>query len=157
MWSGTLCEVAAEIFPERALGVDEVRPFLISAFPWHDPLVARTPEHPDQWWEGLHPLFSAAYRGVGFDDMAAATLAGNVRRHFLDLRRWCLFEDTLPTLDELRRHGWRQVILSNHVPELADLVLELGLNSYIERVFCSALTGYEKPHIEEFKTAACVS
>jgi putative hydrolase of the HAD superfamily len=150
MWSGTLCEAAAELFPERPLGVSEVRPFLTSGFPWHEPLVSRKPEHPDHWWERLHPLFSAAYRGVGFDEMAAATLAASVRRHFLDVRRWRLFEDTLPTLDALRWSGWRQVILSNHVPELEDLVSALGLNSYIERVFCSALTGYEKPHPEAF-------
>ena len=45
------------------------------------------------------------------------------------------------------------VILSNHVPELGQLVSGLGLDRHIETVLCSAVTGYEKPHQEAFAAA----
>lgn len=38
------------------------------------------------------------------------------------------------------------MIVSNHVPELGDLVGRLGLADLIDGVLTSAVTGYEKPH-----------
>jgi putative hydrolase of the HAD superfamily len=64
-----------------------------------------------------------------------------------------VFEDTVPALQRLRIHGSRNVILSNHVPELGDLVDDLGLRPYVEDVVCSAVTGYEKPHPQAFAAA----
>jgi putative hydrolase of the HAD superfamily len=45
------------------------------------------------------------------------------------------------------------------VPELAGLVAGLGLEPYVERVFSSALIGFEKPHPALFRHAirACGS
>jgi FMN phosphatase YigB (HAD superfamily) len=42
------------------------------------------------------------------------------------------------------------VIVSNHVPELPQLVDALGLGGLVDRVFSSALTGYEKPHPQAY-------
>jgi putative hydrolase of the HAD superfamily len=50
----------------------------------------------------------------------------------------------------LRAHGWRHVLLSNHVPELPQLVDRLGLGELFDEVLTSAATGYEKPHPEMF-------
>ena len=44
-------------------------------------------------------------------------------------------------------------MLSNHVPELGQIVSGLGLDRHIETVLCSAVTGYEKPHQEAFAAA----
>lgn len=44
-------------------------------------------------------------------------------------------------------------MLSNHVPELEPIILSLGLGPHLERIFNSALIGYEKPNPEAFRHA----
>ncbi len=44
-------------------------------------------------------------------------------------------------------------MLSNHVPELAELIEGLGLGELVGEVFTSAAIGYEKPHPEIFRHA----
>ena len=43
------------------------------------------------------------------------------------------------------------VILSNHVPELPDIVRKLGFSNVIDKCFTSALIGYEKPNLMAFQ------
>ena len=45
------------------------------------------------------------------------------------------------------------MVLSNHVPELEDIVTGVGLRGHFEAVLTSALMGYEKPHPEAFRMA----
>lgn len=105
------------------------------------------------WWEALQPVLVSAYIGAGLEREAAEQLAPRVREEFLDLRRWEVFEDAVPCLASLRESGWRHQILSNHVPELPELVEGLGLSSFFDRVLTSAHIGFEKPHPEAFKAA----
>jgi putative hydrolase of the HAD superfamily len=53
--------------------------------------------------------------------------------------------------DALRDRGWSHLILSNHVPELPELVESLGLSAVITAVYSSACTGVEKPHRKAFE------
>ena len=69
------------------------------------------------------------------------------------LDRWAVFPDTVPALERLKGLGWRQAILSNHCPELPDLVRGLGLSNYFDVVLTSAATGFEKPHPEAYALA----
>jgi putative hydrolase of the HAD superfamily len=45
------------------------------------------------------------------------------------------------------------VIVSNHAPELSDLVSGLGLGAHVSEVITSARCGYEKPHPAIFDLA----
>jgi putative hydrolase of the HAD superfamily len=130
-------------------------PYLKGGFPWHHPDLPH-PElsHPETWWNRVETLLAGAYEGVGLDSDRANRLAGHAHRRFIDPRRgWRLFNDTLPVLTQLRSAGWTHAILSNHVPELGNLVDGLGLSPLIDVVYTSALTGFEKPHPEAFQLA----
>jgi putative hydrolase of the HAD superfamily len=144
--------VLDERAPGHGVSPDDVRPFLRDGFPWHN---HATP-HPelsvsaDAWWKALEPLLARAYDRVGVAD--AGECARAVRARYT-AHGWRLFDDTLPVLRRLHADGWRHVVLSNHVPELGDIVAALGLDSFVERVMTSAATGYEKPHPEAFRGA----
>jgi putative hydrolase of the HAD superfamily len=56
-------------------------------------------------------------------------------------------------LTALSAEGWRHVIVSNHVPELADVVAGLGIRAFFADVITSGLVGYEKPHPQMFEAA----
>ncbi|HEY5043100.1 MAG TPA: HAD-IA family hydrolase [Verrucomicrobiae bacterium] len=46
--------------------------------------------------------------------------------------------------------GWDHIVLSNHVPELPQILDHLGIRDKFARITNSAVTGYEKPHPQSY-------
>ena len=160
LWGGCVLEVLDELAPGHTAELAQVRSGLRGGFPWdrheqpHPELSA-----PDAWWRALTPLLKRAIHD-SVEEARVAELAQAVRSRFIDATRgWRVFDDTRAALRITSAAGWRNVVLSNHVPELSALVSGLGLHDLVERVFSSAATGYEKPHPEAFGVAlrACGS
>jgi putative hydrolase of the HAD superfamily len=106
---------------------------------------------PEAWWASVRPVLGRAYEAAGYVPARALELADAARRLYVDPRvGWELFDDTLPTLARLSQAGWTHAILSNHVPELRQIVAGLGLDHAVALISCSAETGYEKPHAQAF-------
>jgi putative hydrolase of the HAD superfamily len=155
LWRGCLLEVLREQEPGSEADADAFIPALRSRFPWHTPEDAHLDLcEGDAWWARILPMLAEAYEDAGVPRARALELAALARARYVDPTvGWRLFDDSLPALERLGEAGWRNVILSNHVPELGQLVSGLGLDRHIETVLCSAVTGYEKPHPEAFAAA----
>jgi putative hydrolase of the HAD superfamily len=69
-----------------------------------------------------------------------------MRKLIVDSTGYEVFVDVEPALRRLAETGWIQAVVSNHIPELAYLLANLGLAQYFVRVYTSAIVGYEKPH-----------
>lgn len=155
LWSACVIEVLDEIMPGHQISLEEVRNGLRGGFPWHRPAEAH--DHlsdPDAWWAPVLHLIRSTVLAAGLSEHDADRCAHATRHRFADpTRGWELFQDTIPALERLRAAGWTCAILSNHIPELPQLVTGLGLGPYIDAVFCSASIGYEKPHPEAFRIA----
>jgi putative hydrolase of the HAD superfamily len=155
LWSGCILEVLDEHEPGHGATVQDIRARLSGGFPWHR---HETP-HPelaeaDAWWQALTPLIAGAIAGCGVAETRARELSPAVRERFVDgTRVWRLFDDTCAALEATAEAGWRNVIVSNHVPELSGLARQLGLDGLVREIFSSAGTGYEKPHPEAFRAA----
>ncbi len=174
MFSGTLLEILLEEAPalvDAARGdlielhetidreilesylKDRIRPHLAAGFPWHTPETTRPAGRSSQeWWDELDGVFELAFAAVGADPESALRMARSVRRRYPLLERWRLYDDTIPALTSLSALGWRHVILSNHVPELGAIIAGLGLDRYLDAIFNSAVSGYEKPHPLAFRS-----
>lgn len=153
-WRFAIVDVLNECEPGHNIDADQPRPFLRGGFPWHRPEEPHTHlANADGWWKALEPLFTRCYQGLGYSPERAAKLATQVRRQILKPERYSLFDDTITVLAELREAGWRHVILSNHVPELSEIVNGLGLSTYIDDCISSGATGYEKPNPQAFRLA----
>lgn len=153
-WATCLIEVLDAHEPGHAIGVQDLRPHLHDGFPWN----RHADPHPelcdaDVWWQSAERLFARAFEAVGVDTGRSGELAKRVRHAFADGSAWSLYPDSLPVLRVLQDLGWRHVIVSNHVPELEQIVASLGLAPFIDHIVCSALTGFEKPHPEAFRSA----
>ena len=151
-WTQALLEVLDRETPGHGVDPESLRPFLRAGFPWHSPEV----HHPhlasaDAWWEALEPRFAEAFAAVGVGDCSSREMAKAVRRAYLVPERWRLYDDTLPALEMLSYRGWEHVLLTNHVPELGELLRHLGLGRRLRGIYNSAETGYEKPHPEAFR------
>jgi putative hydrolase of the HAD superfamily len=155
MWGGCLVETLDEHEPGHGVALDDVRASLRDGFPWH------APHEPhlqlcdaEAWWQHVGALLARAYENVGIERERARVLALRARARYVDARvGWTVFDDTVPALERLRAHGWRHVVLSNHMPELPALVDALGLAPYFDALLTSAATGYEKPHPEAYAIA----
>ena len=154
MWSGTLLEILHRELPDCTSTIEDIRPYMRTGFPWHSHEQPHNPiKSADEWWECLLPVFERAFReGAQLDANESQRLARQVRTAYVNPEAWELFADTIPCLEMLQAQGWRHLILSNHVPELPDIIEALGLAPFIAQVFNSAQTGFEKPHPEAFRS-----
>jgi putative hydrolase of the HAD superfamily len=151
-WSILLAEALEAEEPGHGHSADTFRPHLREGFPWHRPDVAH-PElcEPEAWWDSVRPQLARAYEAAGYAPERAVELADAARRLYVDPGvGWALFDDTLRVLERLTQAGWTHAILSNHVPELRQIVAGLGLDEVVALISCSAETGYEKPHPEAY-------
>jgi putative hydrolase of the HAD superfamily len=151
-WSAVVMEVLNDAEPGHGITLDRLRDTLQEGFPWHRADIPH-PElsKPDEWWRAVIGQRLAA---VGLADHRVQALVALVRERFTDpAHGWKVFPDTVPALSATAAAGWRNVILSNHVPELANLVTALGLDHHLDDVLTSALTGFEKPHPESYRLA----
>jgi putative hydrolase of the HAD superfamily len=153
-WRHTLVDALDLESPGHGLTATDVEPGLRHGFPWHDWERAHSElSDPDRWWANLRPVLQIAMEQAGVSKPIAERASSRVRSEYVRLDRWSAFPDTEPALDRLRRNGWRQAILSNHCPELPDLVRGLGLWDYFDVVLTSAAIGFEKPHPEAYACA----
>lgn len=154
MWRTVLVEALVEDDPTCTATAEALRCVLRDEFPWHRSHLAHLHiTTPEAWWAEVEQIFIRTYRAMGYSALLAERLASLAHEKYLDLPGWLVYEDALPTLHHLAGEGWRQAILSNHVPELAHIVDHLGLTPYLEVVISSALQGYEKPHPRAFFNA----
>jgi len=152
MWSGAMIEVLDAHEHGHGIERERARAAIRGGFPWH----AWEQPHAGvrDWWGPVEARIARAFTELGVAPARAAPLARAVRERYVDAAvGWALFDDTLEALRTLAAAGWRSAVLSNHVPELGELVGALGLAEHLEHVFSSALTGYEKPHPEAFRLA----
>lgn len=149
-----MLEAVRELDPQSQLTIEQFAPHIKTGFPWHHPEQDyRHLNTSERWWNHVRALFIRVYIRLGFSAAEAAQLATLAQARFLDLQTWMLFADTIPVLESLQKLGWRHVIVSNHVPELGEIVAHLRLDRYIDHLINSAEVGYEKPHPNIFRAA----
>lgn len=147
-WPGEIIRALDQLVPDHGKTVEDVRPLTREGFPWQHPEVAHTElnDNAETWWEALNPTLYRIFEALGFDKDLSRDLARQTRLNFLETAQHEVFPETERVLQELKDAGWEMYVLSNHVPELEDLLTRLGLREYFETIFNSALIGYEKPN-----------
>ena len=154
MWSRAALAVLDEHLPGHGLSLVELRQGLQADFPWHHPEVAHAElNQPAAWWALMEPVFARAFANLGVSQAQAWRLAGHVRAKVIDPAAYEPLDGAESTLARLRAASWRHAILSNHVPELPDIVAGLGWMKYFDAIHSSALTGFEKPRRDAYMIA----
>ena len=98
-------------------------------------------------------VFESALMELGYCAKESSQISRKSREIYLAKDSFELFEDTLEVLEELKVRGYSHAIVSNHVPELAAIVENLGIGEHFVRVFTSARIGYCKPHPKIYEKA----
>lgn len=153
MWSSTLCDLLGENGYDD-LNIEDVRSHLKNEFPWNSPEMSHEEFFKGKgWWEHINGRFAIVLKEFGVGDAIAERITGDFRERYLTLSKWRLYDDTVFCLDAAVGKGYTNVILSNHVPELEEMVKALGIRDYFAKVYTSALMGYEKPNRKIFEKA----
>ena len=153
-WGACLVEVLDAREPGHGLTNADLIPFLRSGFPWHEhdqphPHLSE----PDAWWQHIGQTLLGVLTSAQVPAGRAAEHLRHFRGTYLDPARWSVYPDAAPALALAAAAGWRNVIVSNHAPELPDLVSALGLGTHVDGIITSARCGYEKPHPAIFDLA----
>ncbi|WP_022881392.1 HAD family hydrolase [Gryllotalpicola ginsengisoli] len=154
LWSAALIAALDRVHAEHGLAVDDVALGLSTGFPWHSPEALHN-ELTDaaDWWARLQPVFLAAYESARVDAEIAADAALLVREIFVDVSGWHLLAGARDAVEATAAEGVRNLIVSNHVPELPLIVEGLGISGCFTAMVNSAVVGAEKPHPLIFEAA----
>ncbi len=146
-WGSAMVEVLNEALPGHGINRETMFGFIQEGFPWHIPERA----HPelgtaDAWWGHVERAMARGYGRAGVDGSLAGELAGRVREQFLKPHRYRVDPAARAALTTVAAAGWTNMVMSNHVPELEQILADLGLLELMEAVYTLARTGYEKPN-----------
>ncbi len=155
-WFEIASEAASEIAPEQPLSQETLQKHLsFTCLPWYE-IENRDASHlknPEDWWAFCEDKFTKMFEKCGFAHEESVQMASKVRLKSIQAKRYHLYPDAIDTLVDLKNKGYKQYILSNNLPELEDIVREMGILKYFDGVFTSALIGYDKPRSEIFDHA----
>ena len=150
MWTGTLMDVLEKNSIQH-IQKEDLRPFLNIGFSWHSPETSHELLFAGKdWWQYYNAYFSEIFQKVGVKTKIANELALQVKEEFINPLKWHLYSDTKLALKNAAKAGFRNVILSNHIPELKLVVKNLGIDEYFLEIYSSANIGYEKPNLKIF-------
>ena len=154
MWAEVGLRLLDRHAPLHDVSAEAMSRLVASGMPWHRAGHA----HPDlstpsAWWDAVNRRYVEVFGELGHPAAASAGALAALRDDILDVSRYRVFDDVVPSLERAASAGWRNVIVSNHIPELTDLVSGLGLTRHFAAIVSSGVVGYEKPHRRLFDEA----
>jgi putative hydrolase of the HAD superfamily len=151
MWS----QIIYDLINENGIHdvhLDDIRPYLTKGFPWHSHELSHKEFFKEvSWWDHMNLYFDDIIQKLGINPKLSQHISKQIKLKYLDVTKWNIYEDTIPCLEKAIENGYENIILSNHVPELINLVEELRLSKYFIKIYSSANLGYEKPNIQIYK------
>ena len=151
MWTDTLVSVLLKNNITH-IKKEDIRPLLNIGFTWHSP---DTPHKElfsgKKWWEYYENYFTEIYQKFNIPLAKCIKLSKEVRDEYLDIKQWHIYSDVENALNNTIVEGYQNVILSNHIPELSEIVIKLNIRKYFNKIYSSANIGYEKPNQKIFE------
>lgn len=154
MISKALYKVLLHNEPNNKITIEQFKQVKISGIPWQD--AQKDYSHltiNGEWWKLVEKLFEETYKQFSIDERKASDFARQAHIELSKPDEFKLYDDTLEILNYFKLNGWKNIILSNHMPELPYIVESLGLKKYVGDCISSANVGYEKPNIKIYEYA----
>lgn len=146
-WEAAIFELTDDKIKKTEETLGMVSNMLQTGFPWHEPqknfvsIIHRT-----DWWEFVKPRFVAIFRALGYGMDEAIAKAALIPEQYGRFDKWKLYQDAIPGLQEVSRQNWKNVLVTNNIPEFPAILKRLHIETFFEAVFVSALTGFNKPN-----------
>jgi len=152
MWTKSLCNVLENngIYNYDSSVISKS---FNSGFPWH----RHDESHSDYmeengWWEYVNSILRNALKSLNIlNESEIFEIVGQFKDEYLRIDAWELYDDTIQNLKQSINLGYDNIVLSNHTPELEDLVNSMDISKYFRGIITSAIVGYEKPNKKIFE------
>ena len=133
MWAEVALTLLERHAPDHRVSFETMADLVSAGMPWHRPDCAH-PElaTPAAWWDAVNRRYAEIFAAIGHPSAATAPALDALRDDILDSSRYVVFDDVIPALERAQAAGRRNVIVSNHIPELADLVQGLDLTRHFD-------------------------
>lgn len=154
MWSRSVTEVLNSRGIRAPEMLSHLASTLYTTLPWNQPHLGH-PHAGDRegWWDAVAASFKEiivrGFRFCGGAEFEAAFPA--IRQRICAAHEYQLLPPAIDWVPRLHERGIVQAIVSNHVPELPEIVEGLGLSPYMKVVVSSGAEGIEKPRPEIFE------
>lgn len=153
LWSGSMLAALKEADPQSEISLQDIQRYTAVIFTWNFPEKDYRQYTREKWWHFMNRRFYESYIDLGVTSQVARRATLLIRSIILKSENYLLFPDTVSTLKAVRETGVRNVILSNNIPELEDIIRNIGLHEYFDGYVVSAIEGYDKPRRELFEIA----
>jgi putative hydrolase of the HAD superfamily len=131
----------------KDITIDVIKPYLSKGFTWHNSEKSNKELFGNKtWWEYYEDNFSNIFIELGIYENVSRKLSKEIKNEYMDLEKWHIFDDVIKTLELLIDKKYINIILSNHIPELEEIIKGLGIDKYFYRIYSSGNIGYEKPN-----------
>lgn len=151
MWTTTIYELLQEN-GYKEIEKEEIEPFTKKGYPWHEFEIPHGIFFKNlSWWGFMEKMVETTLIKLKINAIEANNLSKLFRSKYLNIKKWHLFEDTYDALEKANENNYNCYILSNHTPELRQIITGLKIDTFIKKVYNSAEIGYEKPHHKIFQ------
>jgi len=131
----------------KDITIDVIKPYLTKGFTWHNTEKSNKELFGNKtWWEYYEDYFSNIFIELGIQKNISKKLSKEIKNEYMDLEKWHIYDDVIKTLELLIEKKYINIILSNHIPELEEIIKGLGINKYFYKIYSSGNIGYEKPN-----------
>jgi putative hydrolase of the HAD superfamily len=145
MWSGALFSVLEK--NHTNIPLENIKHYLTKGFTWHNPELSHKEIFKGQtWWEYYENYFGNIFVKLGIQTEMAIELSKQIKAEYMDKTKWYVYDDVIKTLEKTIENGNRNIIASNHIPELNEIVNALNIGKYFIKIYSSGNIGYEKPN-----------
>lgn len=154
MISKALHKVLIDNQPDTQIKIEQLKKLKIKGIPWQN--CEKDYSHltgEGQWWKLVEGIFQESYKELFIDEHKAKEYARQAHYELAKPDEFKLYDDTVEILNYFKSEGWTNIILSNHIPDLPEIVESLGLNEYIYKCISSANVGFEKPNERIYELA----
>ena len=148
-WSGVMLHILETHLPEYTVPRETLSHLMGTGYPWHTPAQDHIQynDDPAGWWRVSDQRMTQIYRAVGVPAAQAAGLAALFRETYLSCtENFIPYPDAGETLKKSKEQGYANVVLSNHIPELDQIIARLPFAPLLDHIITSGRVGYEKPH-----------
>lgn len=126
--------------------------FTENAYSWKSPDVTYADKTDERWWDDLYKKISDFCMVQGISENLQK-ICESTRRILTDVSNYCLYDDTVETLQKCIDMGYKNYLVTNNYPEIIKNLEKLGIAKYFTAYTVSAHIGYEKPRKEFFDCA----
>lgn len=153
LWSNSVYKALKMADENTNVLFSDIRKEMAHAFTWNSPLEDYTQYTNNKWWAYINNNIYNSYINLGVDEKSAKLATSKVHSIIKEIKNYNIFDDTFFVLDSLKNMGVINVLLTNNYPDLYDVLDELNLTNYFDKIVISAQYGYDKPKIELFEIA----